>query len=156
MNYSTFSLKQLKAHTLENNIFVTGDKRTKQAYIDSIHHHQMHRNIEAESVDVIAPIESAETVEVVETIEVVDPIASEPVPSDNPKISSVVALQPFAFILAAVIIGVIYLTIGIILNTVTIIKRSIPVLSEIINKLPNHYISKDTNNPKKNYQYILE
>ena len=41
---TTYSLKELKAIALENNVFISGDKRTKQAWIDSLTQWEIHTN----------------------------------------------------------------------------------------------------------------
>ena len=116
MNYSTFTLKQLKEYTQENNIFVTGDKRTKQAYIDSIEHHLLHT---VETEEIASTSEATKTVFVQAEAFTVE----QPAPK---KLSSAVCLQPFAFVLAAIILGVIWLVTGFGIMTTRFIYWLIP------------------------------
>ena len=46
LNLQTATLKQLKTYTSENNIYVSGDKRRKESFIQSIEHHNLHNNVE--------------------------------------------------------------------------------------------------------------
>ena len=40
--FTTYSLKQLKAYATTHNIVITGDRRKKSSYVESINHHHLH------------------------------------------------------------------------------------------------------------------
>lgn len=165
MNYATSTLKELKAYAQENNVYVTGDKRTKQAYIDSIEHHLLHTSdvetSQPETSKVETVVEAIATTEPVTvetaiatmaftqsepfTVELPEP-EPEPEPTTAPasaKLSSVVALQPLAFMLAAVVLGVVSVAIGIAVASVRIVRWTIPRVRETLAPLQKYTFRRD-------------
>jgi hypothetical protein len=82
MNYSTLSLSELKALAIENNAIPTGDKRSKQSWIDALEL--------AASLETIQEIEPAETIDIAVDIWTIDPTTnSEPTPA-NPLLGGAI------------------------------------------------------------------
>jgi len=116
INLNTASFSELKAYATENAIAIEGDRRRKQTYIDSIE----------DFWDTTGAIEAiAYSADIAKTtFEQDEPFTVEqPTPE---KLSSVVCMQPLAFVLAAMILGVIWLAVGFGLATTRFVRWIAP------------------------------
>jgi hypothetical protein len=82
MQYATLSLSELKVLAAQNNVIPTGDKRSKQSWIDALEL--------AASLETIQEIEPAETIDIAVDIWTIDtPVESEPTPA-NPLLGGAI------------------------------------------------------------------